>query len=396
MPETNFFWDPLSDNILQERGETGAITAEYTTEPGLCGNLISQNRGGVESQYHFDALGSTLALTDDNQQITDTEAYTALGEVTEHTGSTVNPFQYVGRNEYHRDEATLDTSVRKTFLDVGEGRWQSTARLAVHANLNAYAYLSNNPLVPTTNIMALVLHSSFKQTTAMRQVSDMSDSADDDPSSQVPDKDKCLVAKHCTPFASGFYHCGVYIRFWDQNGNLVTEYLHATGKYDPRTVDYGCHIRVFKPTPSDPPYEIVDLKQYPASACECLKQTMSILNSKIGIRNYHAIPKNSCFNDWLPGDSSTAECNSNYVSKCLLRKCGLNYDRPDRRVPGWEHRMWHCLVKRYNYRKSWCDLCIHCDCYSWYAFDESWCGKPERSPPRTKTICPITMGSYAG
>jgi hypothetical protein len=35
MPEINFFWDPLSDNILQERDETGAVTAEYTAEPGL-------------------------------------------------------------------------------------------------------------------------------------------------------------------------------------------------------------------------------------------------------------------------------------------------------------------------------------------------------------------------
>jgi hypothetical protein len=46
MPEINFFWDPLSDNILQERDETGAVTAEYTAEPGLYGNIISQNRSG--------------------------------------------------------------------------------------------------------------------------------------------------------------------------------------------------------------------------------------------------------------------------------------------------------------------------------------------------------------
>ena len=34
MARTYFFWDPLSDNILQERDETGAVMAEYTTEPG--------------------------------------------------------------------------------------------------------------------------------------------------------------------------------------------------------------------------------------------------------------------------------------------------------------------------------------------------------------------------
>ena len=29
MSEINFFWDPLSDNILRKRDETGAVTAEY-------------------------------------------------------------------------------------------------------------------------------------------------------------------------------------------------------------------------------------------------------------------------------------------------------------------------------------------------------------------------------
>src|ERR1051325_5544301 len=89
MSRTYFFWEPLSDNILQERDESGTVTAEYTTEAGLYGNVISQNRGGVESQYHFDPQGSTLALTDDNQQVTDTYAYSAFGEVTARTGSTL-------------------------------------------------------------------------------------------------------------------------------------------------------------------------------------------------------------------------------------------------------------------------------------------------------------------
>jgi hypothetical protein len=31
MSEMNFFWDPLSDNILQERDETGAVTASART-----------------------------------------------------------------------------------------------------------------------------------------------------------------------------------------------------------------------------------------------------------------------------------------------------------------------------------------------------------------------------
>jgi YD repeat-containing protein len=47
----------------------------------------------VESQFHYDAQGSTLAVTDDDQNVTDTFAYTAFGEVTERTGTTEVPFQ---------------------------------------------------------------------------------------------------------------------------------------------------------------------------------------------------------------------------------------------------------------------------------------------------------------
>ena len=39
----------------------------------------------MESQFHYDAQGSTLAVTDDNQTVTDTFAYSAFGEVTERT-----------------------------------------------------------------------------------------------------------------------------------------------------------------------------------------------------------------------------------------------------------------------------------------------------------------------
>jgi RHS repeat-associated protein len=141
MSRTYFFWDPLSDNILQERDESGTVTAEYTTEPGLYGNLISQNRGGVESQYHFDPQGSTLALTDDNQQVTDTYSYTAFGEVTEQTGSTANPFQYVGEKGYYRDAETGEYGVRRRQLQPGYSRWLSSDPML--APPSHYVYSSN-------------------------------------------------------------------------------------------------------------------------------------------------------------------------------------------------------------------------------------------------------------
>ena len=152
MPETNFFWDPLSDNILQERDETGAVTAEYTTEPGLYGNLISQSRQGVESQYHFDAIGSTFALTDDTQHVTDTNAYTAFGEVTEHAGSKVNPFQYCAQKEYFTYDGLDECLARRRLLSRRRGHWLSFDPVDDHIrspfmDVNTYLYVLNNPVL---------------------------------------------------------------------------------------------------------------------------------------------------------------------------------------------------------------------------------------------------------
>lgn len=143
---THFFWDPVEDNIVQERDDTGVITAEYATEPYLYGNLISQNRFGVESQYHFDPQGSTLALTDDNQQVTDTYAYSAFGEVTFHTGSTVNPLQFIGRKGYYRDDIMGEYLVRARQLSSQYGRWLSfDPENAMQTLSNVFWYGENNP-----------------------------------------------------------------------------------------------------------------------------------------------------------------------------------------------------------------------------------------------------------
>jgi RHS repeat-associated protein len=147
MPELNFFWDPLSDNILQERDETGAVTAEYTAEPGLYGNVISQNRGGVESQYHYDAQGSTLAVTDDNQNVTDTFAYSAFGEVTERTGTNEVPFQYIGQKGYYTDSLTGQTMVRRRPYEPARARWLAVDPVGDPFGRSQYAYALNAPLI---------------------------------------------------------------------------------------------------------------------------------------------------------------------------------------------------------------------------------------------------------
>ena len=95
MPEIEYMWDELSDNVAAEY-EDGLLAVGYTHEPRLYGNLLSQNRNGITSYYHYDGRGDTVALTDDAANITDTKEYDAWGNVIASTGSTVTPYQFAG------------------------------------------------------------------------------------------------------------------------------------------------------------------------------------------------------------------------------------------------------------------------------------------------------------
>jgi RHS repeat-associated protein len=102
----------------------------------------------VESHYHYDAQGSTLALTDDSQQVTDTYAYTAFGEATERTGNTENPFQYIGQKQYYASEAAGDILVRRRTYRPDIARWSSwdpLGLLVLKAGRPLYGYTRNRP-----------------------------------------------------------------------------------------------------------------------------------------------------------------------------------------------------------------------------------------------------------
>ena len=89
MPVTRYIWDTVNDNVLMQKDENGDTSAVYTHEPGLRGNLISQRRGENTSFYHYDGLGSTVALTNESEEVTDTYLQRAYGEPVSTTGSTV-------------------------------------------------------------------------------------------------------------------------------------------------------------------------------------------------------------------------------------------------------------------------------------------------------------------
>jgi len=146
MVAVNYLWNPINDNIVREFDDDGATVAEYTTEPDLYGNVVSQYRNGQTSYLVSDGQGNTTELTNDAGNVTDTIRYSAFGEVTGRTGSTETPFQYVGQQGYYRDGETGEYSVRRRTLLSIIARWVSVDPLGRFQHVpHEYVYVANNP-----------------------------------------------------------------------------------------------------------------------------------------------------------------------------------------------------------------------------------------------------------
>ena len=102
MPKTTYVWDELSDNVAAEYDDE-VLSASHTHEPGLYGNLLSQNRNGVTNYYQYYGRGDTVALTDDSGNITDTKEYYAWGNVIASTRSTVTPYFFGGGRDISQE-----------------------------------------------------------------------------------------------------------------------------------------------------------------------------------------------------------------------------------------------------------------------------------------------------
>jgi RHS repeat-associated protein len=154
MPTINFLWNPVNDNIVKEFDENGNTLVDYTTEPDLYGNVVSQNRSGQSSYFHSDVLGSTIAVTDASGNVTDTQAYTAFGETAERSGGTETPVQFVGAKGYYTDAETESIEVRERPFTPRQSRWLSVdaamrflSWLAIARDqVTAYVYCSASPV----------------------------------------------------------------------------------------------------------------------------------------------------------------------------------------------------------------------------------------------------------
>jgi RHS repeat-associated protein len=151
---TDFVWD--LENLLME--VSGATTqAQYTVNSlsrgvgeargeGSYGPVLSQRRGGTSHFLLADAIGTTTRLLDPSESVTDTYVMDAFGDPVATSGSSVNPFRYVGgQGYYHEADASLNY-VRARWLRPTTGSWLSVDPVEGEAR---YVYVGGRPVLTT-------------------------------------------------------------------------------------------------------------------------------------------------------------------------------------------------------------------------------------------------------
>ena len=107
------------------------------------GIILSETRGGIESDYIADPLGSTAALMSTVGVITDTFTYWPYGQVRSHVGSSVAAYQYGGTLGYYTDGTSGRVYVDARVYSPTLTRWTTVDPL--WPSELSFVYCNSNP-----------------------------------------------------------------------------------------------------------------------------------------------------------------------------------------------------------------------------------------------------------
>ncbi|MBI5196253.1 MAG: transglutaminase [Nitrospirae bacterium] len=140
--ETRYIYD-TGGNLLAEADGNNNITKYYIYGAGLLAMVTPTNQTYC---YHFNAVGSTIAMTDSTQAMVNKYSYDPFGNVVNQVEAVQQPFKFVGQHGV-MTEPNGFYYMRARYYDPEVGRFISEDPIGFEGGINLYAYVLNNPVL---------------------------------------------------------------------------------------------------------------------------------------------------------------------------------------------------------------------------------------------------------
>ena len=135
-----YFYD--KEDILFEYDENGNLGNRYIHGPGIDEPLALISKMGTY-YYHSDALGSIIALSDNNQNDVQTYDYYYFGKLKNQKGRIKQPYRFTGR-EWDKELGLY--YYRARYYDADVGRFTQKDPIGFKDGTNLYLYVKANPV----------------------------------------------------------------------------------------------------------------------------------------------------------------------------------------------------------------------------------------------------------
>jgi RHS repeat-associated protein len=139
---TNSFYYDHQGRLLFVSDDAGVITARYFYRGRVLVAMWAAGKG--HHFYHFDKVGSTLALTDEQGRYSAIYRYLPHGAVASVYSKVENPFTWVGRYGVLDEGAGLFLMQNRHY-DAILGRFLQRDPIGLNGGVNIFAYALNNP-----------------------------------------------------------------------------------------------------------------------------------------------------------------------------------------------------------------------------------------------------------
>ena len=132
------------DNIIAEYDGSGNLVRKYIQGAGIDQpvSMIDVEDSNATYYYHYDALGSVVALSNASGTTVEVYEYSAFGEIAATDANNPNPFTFTGR-EFDKETGLYCYRARYYAPEIG--RFLQTDPIGYDGGMNVYWYCMNNP-----------------------------------------------------------------------------------------------------------------------------------------------------------------------------------------------------------------------------------------------------------